>query len=131
MKKKVFRKEEGERLQFRGPDRTVHLIVEPANSETKEFLMGTVEIPPGSSIPYHAHTNEEEIMFVYEGRGIATVDGKEHRVSKGSVVLTTPGCQHSFTNTWTENLSIAFFYSPPGVEKSIRERAAAQKKASS
>jgi len=128
MKKKVFRKEDGEKLQFKGPDRTVHLIVEPANSESKEFLMGTVEIPPGGSIPYHAHTNEEEIMFVYAGRGIATVDGKDYRVSKESVVLTPPGCQHSFTNTWTENLSIAFFYSPPGIEKTIRERAAAQQK---
>ncbi len=128
MKKKyVFRKEEGEILKFKEPDRTVHLVVEPANSDTKEFLMGTVEIPPGSSIPYHAHTNEEEIMFVYEGRGFATVDGKEYRVSKGSVVLTPPGCQHSFTNTWTENLSVAFFYSPPGIEKVLRERAAAQK----
>jgi len=131
MKKKVFRKEDGEKLQFSSPDRTVHLIVEPANSETKEFLMGTVEIPPGSSIPYHAHANEEEIMFVHEGRGIATVDGKDYRVSRGSVVLTPPGCQHSFTNTWTENLSIAFFYSPPGIEKTIRERAAAQRKTSS
>ena len=81
MKKRVFRKEDGERLQFKGPDRTVHLIVEPASSDTKEFLMGIVEVPPGSSIPYHAHTGEEEIMFVYEGRGFATVDGKEYRVS--------------------------------------------------
>ena len=128
MKKLVFRKEEGEKLRFRGPERTVHLIVEPANSDTKEFLMGTVDVPPGSSIPYHAHTGEEEIMFVYEGRGIATVDGKEYKVSKGSVVLTPQGCQHGFTNTSTDNLSIAFFYSPPGIEKMLRERAAAQPK---
>ncbi len=127
MKKRVFRKEEGEVLKFQRPERIVHLIVEPANSDTREFLMGTVEVPPGSSIPCHAHTGEEEIMFVYEGRGFATVDGEEYRVSKGSVVHTPPGCEHGFTNTGTENLSIAFFYSPPGIEKVLRERAAAQK----
>jgi len=128
MKKRVFRKEDGERLQFKGPDRTVHLIVEPANSDTKEFLMGIVEVPPGSSIPIHAHAAEEEIMFVYEGRGFATVEGKEYRVSKGSIILTLPGCEHGFTNTSTDNLSLAFLYSPPGIEKTIRERAAAQQK---
>ncbi|MFH0873037.1 MAG: cupin domain-containing protein [bacterium] len=128
MTKRVFHKEEGEKLTLKGPDRTVYLIVEPATSDTKEFLMGIVEVPPGSSIPNHAHTGEEEIMFVYEGQGLATVDGAEYEASKGSIVLTPIGCEHGFTNNGKEKLSIAFFYSPPGIEKLLRQRAAAQQK---
>ena len=32
--------------------------------------------PTGSELPYHVHEKEEEIMFIYQGKGVAVIEGE-------------------------------------------------------
>lgn len=64
------------------------------------------EIPPGSEIGLHPHTNDEEVYFIVRGDGEMHVDGKIRKVQAGDTILTRSGSYHGLKNTGPENLVI-------------------------
>src|SRR5918994_796449 len=62
-------------------------------------------LKPGSGIGYHEQT-EDEIYYVLSGRGVMTLDGKEHEVGPGTAILTRPGSSHGIKQTGNEDLVI-------------------------
>jgi len=61
-----------------------------------------VEVPPGASIGFHRHGNNEEIYFIIEGQGIMTTNDDKYSVSSGDLILNRPGWSHGFENTTLE-----------------------------
>lgn len=59
----------------------------------------------------HYHIDETEIYIILQGSGIVVVGDKEHRVEKGSVVITPPNTAH-FTLP-KKNLVMAVINTPP------------------
>ena len=48
-------------------------------STNLRFVIYT-ELPPGTSIGYHTHGNDEEVYVILEGLGTMTIDGEAHEV---------------------------------------------------
>jgi AraC-like DNA-binding protein len=48
---------------------------------------------PSSVSPYHSHSYYE-LTYMFECEGVYLIDGKEHCVSKGDIILFPPGCKH-------------------------------------
>jgi mannose-6-phosphate isomerase-like protein (cupin superfamily) len=76
-------------------------------------------IPPGCSIGTHRHGDDEEIYVVLEGEGRMTLDGQDHRVGPGSIVLNRPGGEHGLVNDGTGPLRIFVveIAGPPGCSR--------------
>ena len=55
-------------------------------------------LPPGTSIGYHNHGEEEEYYYVIEGAGCMQLDDEEHRISAGDVAVLYPGGAHGLVN---------------------------------
>ena len=65
-----------------------------------------IRVPPGKeSCVYHTHANEEEWLFILSGRGVAEIDGQEHRVSAGDFMgFPTPSVGHHLRNEGDDDL---------------------------
>ena len=77
-------------------------------STNLRFVIYT-ELPPGTSIGYHTHGNDEEVYVILEGRGTMTIDGKAHEVCAGDVILNKPYGSHGLENTSDDILKILVF----------------------
>lgn len=77
-------------------------------STNLRFVIYT-ELPPGTSIGYHTHGNDEEVYVILEGRGTMTIDGEAHDVRAGDVILNKPYGSHGLENTSGTVLKILVF----------------------
>jgi mannose-6-phosphate isomerase-like protein (cupin superfamily) len=72
-------------------------------------------IPPGGVSGEHRHTRTEELYFVLHGEGRITLDGREHPVHAGHLVLTPLRSRHMLRNTGGSSLDwhVIEVVSPP------------------
>jgi quercetin dioxygenase-like cupin family protein len=62
-------------------------------------MIAKITIPPQSSIGFHTHVEDEEIVYVIEGNGTC-IDGENKRnIKTGDVNFTRKGESHSIINT--------------------------------
>ena len=63
-------------------------------------------IAPGKeSFAYHSHWQEEEWIYILEGRGIARIDGAQYEVERGDfMAFPTPGVAHHLSNPFDTEL---------------------------
>lgn len=66
-------------------------------------------LKPGSAIGYHRQA-EDEIYYVLSGRGLMTLDGKEHEVGPGTAILTRTGSSHGLKQVGSDDLVIIINY---------------------
>lgn len=85
------------------------------------FAMITQDVSPGTSIPIHAHDNEDEVIFIQAGQGEATIDTRTVPLAAGSTLFVPQGTWHGGRNTGRETLKWVALYSPSGFEGYFRE----------
>lgn len=51
--------------------------------------------PPGHALAEHTNSELEVLMVVLEGGGVAVVDGQEHALTPGSLLLIGRGCSRA------------------------------------
>ncbi|MDR1733209.1 MAG: cupin domain-containing protein [Synergistaceae bacterium] len=62
-------------------------------------------LPPGSSLGYHQHTDNEELYVILSGKGTFYDEGKVAKtVGPGDMTLTLKGQSHGLVNTGSEPL---------------------------
>lgn len=94
------------REKMRGGNGEVHFIhlFQKEELKGKCRLFSKITIPPGNSIGFHDHADEEEVYFILKGRA-EVQDGNEVReVGPGDAVLTGEGAGHSIKNIGTDSL---------------------------
>lgn len=61
--------------------------------------------PGKESFVYHAHWQEEEWIYILEGRGVARIDGVEYEVGPGDfMAFPAPGVAHHLRNPFDREL---------------------------
>lgn len=79
----------------------------------KHSQLVVMSIPAGEDIGEEVHTLDQFIRFE-EGEGKAMIDGVEHSVSDGTVVIVPAGAKHNIINTSTSDaLKLYTLYAPP------------------
>ena len=68
--------------------------------------------------PGHSHT-EEHALYILEGHGGVSLDGKLHEVGPHDTVYIPPGIVHYVYADPGEDLTYLVLYSPAGHEKSL------------
>ncbi len=68
-------------------------------SQTGSLGMFELTVPPGSNVPPpHSHTDNEEIVYVLEGRLRYSVGGDTRDLGPGETMRTPKGSVHGFSN---------------------------------
>ena len=55
------------------------------------------------------HQNSEEIYVILEGKGIMSINGEEHEVAAGDIILNKPYWSHGLENNSDTDLKILVF----------------------
>lgn len=65
-----------------------------------------VIVPPGSTIGFHKHGDNEEMYIVLEGSGVMKIEGDELVVTKGDMILNPAGGRHGLANNSMTNIDV-------------------------
>lgn len=93
------------------------VMLRAEDTASGKVAMGTQTVAPDSYVREHAHPEQEELIFVLEGEGIATVEGKEMPMRPGQLIYLGPNARHTFRNTTDRPLTFAWTMVPAGLEK--------------
>lgn len=88
----------------------------PHNLPSNMLSMGTQVLPPGCHVRAHGHARNDEIFFIYEGRGRVVMDGETRTIEPGSTVVLGRFVEHSIHNDGPGDLKFVWFFTPPGLE---------------
>jgi len=70
----------------------------------KHFAMRVLEMAAGGYSPLHTHEWEHEV-FILKGEGVVLdKEGKEHKLTNGSVVFVPSNDLHQFKNTGNDTM---------------------------
>ncbi len=70
--------------------------------DNNKIMFGTLE--PGSSIGYHSHDTDSEIMYFLEGEATVLTDAGEEKLLPGQVHYCPMGSSHSLINRGDRDL---------------------------
>ena len=82
---------------------------------TNAFL-GHLRMDPGASVPEHRDASEEYI-YVLQGTGTITIDGKDYSLSPGTTVFMPSNAKVSYTNGPSEMVALQVFAGPESAKK--------------
>lgn len=108
---------EGEVIRRKG--NTVTVKVDP-KSGSPQMAMGTQALEPSVGIPVHRHEQEDEVLFVHEGHGVAILGPQKKEVGKGDTVFIPHGVWHGVESSG-EAIELLWIVTPPGLEDFFRE----------
>ena len=92
----VLGPEEGASFWQPGPHSGyITVKVGPHNHPSNLFSMGIQVMPAGCHVRAHGHARNDEVLFVYEGRGRCVVDGATHALEPGSTLVVGRFVEHS------------------------------------
>lgn len=82
---------------------------------SREKQTGAFEltVPPGSNVPPpHSHSNNEELVYVLEGKLRYSVDGETRDLAPGDSMFTARGSVHGFANPFDVSARALIVLSP-------------------
>jgi quercetin dioxygenase-like cupin family protein len=104
-------------------------VIKAQAAETADaFLCIEHKVPPGSGVPPHTHTHEDEIFYVLEGQiTFETANlAAPLRLAAGGFVFSPRGQRHTFRNEGPAEARLLVFALPgAGLERMFRELDAA------
>jgi len=103
MKRKTLRFGEGFRVAFGN-----------RRAQAAEMVLAQDDTEGGAD---NRHRGSDQWLYVAAGEGIATVGGKRHRLSTGTLLLIERGERHQIRNTGRARLRTLNLYLPPAYTK--------------
>ncbi len=96
-----------ENLRFEGGFR---VVLGNRDAQAAEMVLSPGAAEGG---PENRHRGADQWLYVLSGTGIATVNGEDHPVEEGSLMLIERGEEHEIRNTGQDMLRTLNFYVPP------------------
>lgn len=105
-------------VPFRNVDwgRTKGLVIKGALASSENVQVMITEYLPGYVHELHVHPNEEEIIFILEGRGASETASGRREIGPGDVVFVPAGVPHATYNPNTDVLRAVIIKAPPEVK---------------
>jgi uncharacterized cupin superfamily protein len=75
------------------------------------FMFETFD-PPGTSIPAHVHPDQDELIYVLEGKVEFELDGKRHAAGPGDIGRLPRNIPHGYFNVGDTNARMIFAVNP-------------------
>ena len=94
----------------------VDLKLTPDNMPYDTFVSGIQVLPPGCYVREHGHSQNHELVFIFEGTGECEIDGETHDIVPGTTVLFARNSVHLLRNTGEVDLKLFWVFMPPGLD---------------
>lgn len=101
-----------------------HCIRVASADSNRTLCLTEIVAPPGTGIPRHVHTREDETFHVLEGEFDFEVDSRTVRAPAGTTVFAPRDVPHSFRNAGTRPARLLVVITPGGLEAMFAELAA-------
>ena len=90
------------------PDRANRdsFLVTEETCGSKQYTAGLYFVRPGEKNRADKHAGQEELYYIFQGRGTVTVDGVAHAIEAGDVVFIPDGAVHFLSNETSETLGL-------------------------
>jgi quercetin dioxygenase-like cupin family protein len=72
-----------------------------------------VQVPPGSVVGLHSHTDQVETVYVLKGQSVLTLAGTEMPFNAGQIVALPAGVEHELRNAGPGPVELITFFTPP------------------
>jgi len=93
-------------------------LVAPRTVGSRKIKVKITEYLPGHVHKNHIHPDQEEVIYVLSGRGMAETRAQRKEIGPGSVVFVEAGAPHTTYNlSETESLRAIVIKSPPEDEE--------------
>ena len=115
----------GEGKTFSGRGGGYTLVTKATDEETRgAYAFQEMTVAPGFPwIPPHIHHNEDEAMYVLEGKCTVRVGERTQTLAPGTFVLMPRGIVHTFSNPGTVAARVIVISSPGAVIRYFEEAA--------
>lgn len=114
MAKKVTVNESEVQGVRRDPPRTSKALLTEHTVGVRSMAMGVNYAEVGSRIPDHFHENNDEVMFLVQGRGKLVINNKdEYIMEPNTAFFAQAGNTHRVENIGDIPTKIIWVYSPP------------------
>lgn len=117
-KEKIVRNNEGTELRIFGNPQLQKIVGDDTDNQVFEWVD---DLAPGSGIPPHVHTKEDEIFRVIAGKVEIIVDGKTTTLKKGDMAFAPKNVTHSWKVVGDENATMWVSAFPSGMEHMFHE----------
>ena len=118
LKSKIVRSNEGKVVNVLGDMQTFKLTGKDTNGL---FTLIEEENEPGTGIPPHVHTNEDEVFKVIEGEMELTVGGETTILKAGDLAFGPRGIPHSWKIVGDSKAKVILSVFPAGIEDMFEE----------
>jgi quercetin dioxygenase-like cupin family protein len=81
---------------------------------TDEAFSWHATFPPGTFVPPHIHTTQDEYLYILEGRLDFMLDGKDVSATPGDLVRLPKGVPHGIFNKSDQTVKVLFWVAPTG-----------------
>ena len=102
---------------------SVEFKVVGKQSDAHLFAFETV-VAPGEGPPLHVHANEDETLYVLEGRARFKLGDEMHEGGAGALAFIPRGVRHTFQNAGDAPLRMLAHFTPAGMEQFFTDFAA-------
>jgi quercetin dioxygenase-like cupin family protein len=85
--------------------------------DSRNVTMGIQVVAPGGYVREHWHSDNEEILFCFEGRGTIVVDGEPRPFVPGTTAFLGRWVKHKIVNDGRDVLKFTWTYLPPGLDR--------------
>ena len=109
----ILAADQGE-LYHLGQRRSPTLIkVDPKVAGSKHLFMLSEVLPPGTGVPVHRHTHDEEILFIHAGTVTVTLGDRQAEARAGATVFIPPNTWIGVQNTGSEPATFLAIFPEP------------------
>lgn len=115
---KIIRDKEGVVLNVIGDIQSHKLIGKETSNQIVEWVD---DVDPGTGIPPHIHTKEDEIFRVIKGEIELMIDGKTSILKSGDIAFAPKNIPHSWKVVGTEKAKMITSAFPAGIELMFNE----------
>ncbi|MTI22590.1 cupin domain-containing protein [Fulvivirga sp. RKSG066] len=115
---KIVRDKEGQILNVIGDIQTHKLLGTDTGNQIVEWVDN---VEPGTGIPPHVHTLEDEIFRVIQGEVEIMVDGEVTVLKAGDIAFAPKNVPHAWKVIGTEKVKMATSAFPAGIEAMFTE----------
>lgn len=118
IKEKIVKADEGTQLHVLGNPQWHKVVGADTENQVFEWID---DLKPGSGIPPHIHSKEDEIFRVLQGQVELMVDGKLSTLSAGDMAFAPKNLVHSWKVVGDENAKMWVSAFPSGMEHMFQE----------
>ncbi len=79
---------------------------------TEDSFSWHATFPPGTFVPPHIHPDQDEYLYILEGKLDFFLDGNETSATPGDLVRLARGIPHGIFNKSDQNAKVLFWVSP-------------------